>query len=419
MWPDGSYYDVICSRYDYMSYDNNGNMTKKEHGGNMEPNENHTYTYDILNRLEKHTLQGGAVTTYHYGSDGLRDKKTTGGDTIKYYCDENGIVLNEANASGGHRATNVVGADGTIIARKNQNGDIGKFIKNEHGDVTNVIGETASNTYKYEPWGTITAKTGTFDNPIRYSGEYYDDESGLIYLRNRYYDPSLRRFISEDPAKDGLNWYVYCGNNPVNAVDPWGLHEETIQKMLNITSLKIQYINGDHSASVQTRASNARSYIMNQSPLRKYSVFNSVTTYYFSDTNRNTIASMIPLTDVAYYTGAAYYMKNEYISKNSSIASDMYNPSRYVQYGMVYHIFAFEQEYMRSDSYGRKLFNGVNMELKKENGEKGTEWALYLFNHVTGKNEEVARIRISEKNGIEVLRNDTLDYSPPTEHGIH
>ena len=117
----------------------------------------------------------------------------------------------------------MVGADGTIIARKNQNGDIGKFIKNEHGDVTNVIGETASNTYKYEPWGTITAKTGTLDNPIRYSGEYYDDESGLIYLRNRYYDPSLRRFISVDPAKDGLNWYAYCGNNPVNYWDPTGL----------------------------------------------------------------------------------------------------------------------------------------------------------------------------------------------------
>ena len=244
VWPDGSYYDVICNRSDYMSYDNNGNMTKKEHGGNMEPNENHTYTYDILNRLEKHTVQGGAVTTYHYGSDGLRDKKTTGSDTIKYYCDENGIVLNEANANGSHRATNVVGADGTIIARKNQSGDIGKFIKNEHGDVTNVISETASNTYKYEPWGTITAKTGTFDNPIRYSGEYYDDESGLIYLRNRYYDPSLRRFISEDPhwntgnmiygddpenkipniaaILQSSNLYAYCINNPVNYADPFG-----------------------------------------------------------------------------------------------------------------------------------------------------------------------------------------------------
>ena len=43
------------------------------------------------------------------------------------------------------------------------------------------------------------------------------------YLRNRYYDPSIGRFTTEDPVKDGDNWYVYCGNNPVNAVDPWGL----------------------------------------------------------------------------------------------------------------------------------------------------------------------------------------------------
>ena len=44
----------------------------------------------------------------------------------------------------------------------------------------------------------------------------------MIYLRNRYYDPSLRRFISVDPAKDGINWYAYCGNNPVNYWDPTG-----------------------------------------------------------------------------------------------------------------------------------------------------------------------------------------------------
>ena len=47
--------------------------------------------------------------------------------------------------------------------------------------------------------------------------------SGLIYLRNRYYDPSIGRFITEDPARDGLNWYVYCANNPINFIDPLGL----------------------------------------------------------------------------------------------------------------------------------------------------------------------------------------------------
>ena len=59
-------------------------------------------------------------------------------------------------------------------------------------------------------------------NPIRYSGEYYDEESNMVYLRARYYDIESRRFISEDPAKDGVNWYVYCGNSPVMFVDPSG-----------------------------------------------------------------------------------------------------------------------------------------------------------------------------------------------------
>ena len=63
-------------------------------------------------------------------------------------------------------------------------------------------------------------------NPFRYCGEYYDEETGLIYLRNRYYDSSTGRFITEDPAKDGLNWYSYCGGNPVMFVDPWGLFTE-------------------------------------------------------------------------------------------------------------------------------------------------------------------------------------------------
>ena len=52
-------------------------------------------------------------------------------------------------------------------------------------------------------------------NPFRYCGEYFDEETGNIYLRNRYYDPSIGRFITEDPIRDGLNWYIYAGNNPV------------------------------------------------------------------------------------------------------------------------------------------------------------------------------------------------------------
>lgn len=60
-------------------------------------------------------------------------------------------------------------------------------------------------------------------NPFRYCGEYYDEELDSVYLRNRYYQPAVGRFINEDPIKDGLNWYNYCGGNPVVMVDPSGL----------------------------------------------------------------------------------------------------------------------------------------------------------------------------------------------------
>lgn len=50
--------------------------------------------------------------------------------------------------------------------------------------------------------------------------------SGLIYLRNRYYDPSVGRFISEDPIRSGSNWYTYCSSNPINFTDSTGLDEK-------------------------------------------------------------------------------------------------------------------------------------------------------------------------------------------------
>lgn len=84
----------------------------------------------------------------------------------------------------------------------------------------------AVQTYKYDSFGNERTES-TSANPFRYNGEYTDLSSGLIYLRNRYYDPSIGRFISEDPIKDGLNWYVYANNNPIMFFDPFGLAPTT------------------------------------------------------------------------------------------------------------------------------------------------------------------------------------------------
>ena len=106
---------------------------------------------------------------------------------------------------------------------------------NAHGNVVAVVdgfGETLK-TYKYDAFGGLEEDGNEWlkilfgvyvedSNPFRYCAEYYDKETEFIYLRAIYYSPEIQRFISEDPIKDGINWYAYCGNNPVNAVDSLG-----------------------------------------------------------------------------------------------------------------------------------------------------------------------------------------------------
>ena len=81
----------------------------------------------------------------------------------------------------------------------NRDGAAEYYIKNIHGDVvgmTDAEGNLTDNYY-YDAFGNEQNVTND-NNPFRYAGEYFDEESGLIYLRNRYYDSSTGRFITED-----------------------------------------------------------------------------------------------------------------------------------------------------------------------------------------------------------------------------
>ncbi|MCD1258176.1 hypothetical protein B5M42_004895 [Paenibacillus athensensis] len=106
----------------------------------------------------------------------------------------------------------------------------GYYFYNGHGDVVAVKDSSGStlNTYDYDIWGNLTSKTETMPQPFRYAGEPQDDESGLIYLRARYYDPAVARFITEDTYTGkidnplSLNLYTYAWNNPSKYVDRTG-----------------------------------------------------------------------------------------------------------------------------------------------------------------------------------------------------
>ena len=98
-----------------------------------------------------------------------------------------------------------------------------RYHKDPHGNVLAMEKNYALlGEYTYDAFGNQLTGAEA-DTPFRYCGEYFDNESGNIYLRNRYYSTATGRFITEDPIKDGVNWYSYCSNNPVMLIDPLGL----------------------------------------------------------------------------------------------------------------------------------------------------------------------------------------------------
>ena len=205
------------------TYDANGNTLSKRTYGQVEE-DLVVYTYNALNQLIAYEDLDGTVVSYAYDGTGMRVSKTQGTNVQRFYWDR-GYIVNES-LNGTFTVSNSIGMQG-IFARTTGSGENSQtnfLFKNAHGDVTDIVSDDeVTNEYEYDAYGNQKNISASDTNPFRYCGEYYDEESGLIYLRNRYYDPEIERFITEDPIQDGMNWYAYCGNNPVMFVDNSGL----------------------------------------------------------------------------------------------------------------------------------------------------------------------------------------------------
>ncbi len=86
--------------------------------------------------------------------------------------------------------------------------------------VTNAAGVKIAE-YKFAPYGEKEVATGA-GSDYQFTDKAEDATTGLSYFGARFYDPEVGRFINQDPTKQDLNWYAYCGNNPLNRVDPDG-----------------------------------------------------------------------------------------------------------------------------------------------------------------------------------------------------
>jgi RHS repeat-associated protein len=103
------------------------------------------------------------------------------------------------------------------------------------GSTTSLSGSsgTLGNTYTYDSLGNLTASTGTVRNYFEYTGREFDPETGIYNYRERYFDPSSGRFLSEDPLrfKTSTNFYPYAANNPLRFNDPMGLSAADVQRI--------------------------------------------------------------------------------------------------------------------------------------------------------------------------------------------
>jgi RHS repeat-associated protein len=122
------------------------------------------------------------------------------------------------------------GVDEPHSLRRGSDGAVFYYAQEVPGDVVGLIsgGNALVNAYEYRPFGSLEWQSETTPNPLRFQAREIDPTAGLYYFRNRWYDPELARFISEDPIglEGGINPYAFAGNNPANFTDPFGLQSD-------------------------------------------------------------------------------------------------------------------------------------------------------------------------------------------------
>ena len=212
------------------TYDGNGNRLTTMTGGTMT-----TYGWDSLNRLMS-VAGGGANSHYAYDGDGNRilQEVTTG--SYQYLNDvatRLPVVLNENGPDG-----NIDYAFGLSLLSEDVGGKGFYYQRDGLGSVVTVTNEAGAHqaNYNYDPWGQDIRPTvppigldalGT-ENKLKFTGEALDPQTNLYFLRARYYDPTVARFISKDPlpgaARNPLsrNRFAYARNNPLQYTDRSG-----------------------------------------------------------------------------------------------------------------------------------------------------------------------------------------------------
>ena len=196
-----------------------------------------TWTYQWqAGRQLKQMTKSGTTIQFKYDHNGLRVGKVVNGTETKYML--HGKLVTHLTV-GGDNLHFFYDAQ-SRPAKVSYNGTIYTYVHNLQGDVVGLLDNAGTLVveYKYDAWGKMIVTTGSLAatlgacNPFRYRGYVYDEETGLYYLRSRYYNPVVGRFVNEDgaiiPGLLSTNMFAYCSNNPLSLVDTSGCRGENI-----------------------------------------------------------------------------------------------------------------------------------------------------------------------------------------------
>jgi RHS repeat-associated protein len=200
---------VNDGKYGY-SYDANGNQTQRSDGRSL--------NWDYENRLI--TVSDGG--TYYYDGDGQRIAKDENGINTYYFFND---YEEEYKAGLKSKTVKYYIANNQRVA-ENSSVDGVRYYIQDHLGSTSAVTDAAGNLVlrtNYAPYGEVATTQGNSGIKYTFTGKE-QDKMGLYYFGVRYYDPEVGRFLTVDPKKDGLNWYAYCENNPINFVDLDGFY---------------------------------------------------------------------------------------------------------------------------------------------------------------------------------------------------
>ncbi len=181
------------------------------------------YFYNSKNQQIRIERADGQIQENRYDAEGLRHEMRENGKLLGFVY-QNGELLYE---EGGDKETASchLGA-GIEAVRRGQRTYY--YHPDEQLSTALITDETGTikNQYRYDAFGAGLEVSEELPNRIRYTGQQYDEITEQYYLRARYYNPILGRFLQEDVYQgDGLNLYAYCRNNPVVYWDPSGYKE--------------------------------------------------------------------------------------------------------------------------------------------------------------------------------------------------